>query len=68
MERNGQKLLYQKFIQVSKRMLLYRQIQKIDNDEQKISADVEYNIMSNLLLLLFVYMYNSVLFNMLKKQ
>lgn len=54
MERDGQTLLYQKFIQVTKRMLLYRQIHKIDDEEQKISADIQYNIISNLLLLLTV--------------
>lgn len=53
-ERDGQKLLYQKFIQVTKRMLLYRQIRKIDDEEQKISADIQYNIKSNLLLLIIM--------------
>lgn len=44
MEHNGQKLLYQKFMQFTNHMISYRQINQIDGDEQKISMELEYNI------------------------
>lgn len=41
---NGQKRLYQKHIKFTKQMLTYNQIHKVDDNELKIDAHLEYYI------------------------
>lgn len=52
---NGQKRLYQKHIKFTKKMLLYNQIHKIDDNELKIDANLEYDIKGIFKLLFYFY-------------